>query len=165
MSKNASFVSTEILKAKLTPEQVKEAREAFEMYDKDADSAITTTELIPALRALGYNSNQVILEKINEKDLESDDGSAKLSFEDFLDFIVMHIRYAFTSEDMMADFQLIDVDNDGKITKSELKGYLETLKIPFCDEEVDEIVNAADLNNDGSIDYKEFVIMMSPNPM
>lgn len=165
MSKDVDFIPTAILKAKLTDEQVREAQEAFEMYDRDADNTITTTELIPALRALGYNTNQVISEKIKEMDLESDDGVGKLSFDDFLNFIVMHIRYSFTSTDMMEDFKLIDVNNDGKITKSELKGYLERLKIPFSDEELDEIVNTADLDNDGSIDYKEFVIMMSSNPM
>lgn len=163
MSKDLNYIRTSILKAKFTDEQVREAREAFQMYDTDADDTITTTELIPALRALGYNSNQVILEKIKEMDLESDDGVGKLSFDGFLDFIVMHIRYSFTCADMMEDFKLIDVNNDGKITKFELKGYLESLKIPFSDEELDEIVNAADLNNDGSIDYKEFVIMMSPD--
>lgn len=165
MSEDFKFIPTSILKAKFSASQLKEAREAFEMYDKDTDEKITTSELIPALRALGYNSNQVILEKIKEMDLESDDGVGKLSFDDFLDFIVMHIRYSFKSEDMIKDFKLIDVNNDGKITKSELKTYLETLKIPFSDDELNEIVNAADLNNDGSIDYKEFVIMMSPNPM
>lgn len=165
MSKDVEFIPTAILKAKLTDEQVRDAQEAFEMYNKNANDTITTSELIPALRALGYNSNQVILEKIKEMNLESDDGVGKLSFDDFLNFIVMHIRYSFKSEDMMNDFKLIDVNNDGKITKLELKGYLESLKIPFSSEELDEIVNAADLNNDGSIDYKEFVIMMSSNPM
>lgn len=165
MSKSLEFVPTSILKAQLTEERVKEAREAFKMYDKDADDTITTTELIPALRALGYNSNQVISEKIKEMDLESDDGVGKLNFDNFLDFIVMHIRYSFTSEDMMEDFKLIDVNGNGKVTKSELKGYLESLKIPFSDDELIEIVDAADLNNDGNIDYKEFVFMMSPKPM
>lgn len=165
MSKNAEYVPTSILKAKLTQEQVKDAQEAFEMYDKDSDGTITTSELVQALRAVGCNSNQVILEKIKEVDDQSDDGVGKLSFDQFLDFIVTHNRFTFKSEDMMEDFKHIDVDNDGKITKSELKGYLESLTVPFSDDELDEIVNAADLDIDGSIDYMEFVTMMSSNRM
>jgi Ca2+-binding EF-hand superfamily protein len=156
-------ISSAIQKAKLTPTQLDEAREAFEMYDKDHDDMITTVELILALRALGYNANQVILERIREMELESDDGVGKLSFDEFLDFIVLYIRYSFSTDDMLEDFKRIDVDNDGKITKIELQNYLESLKIPFSNDEINEIVNAADLDKDGSIDYKEFVIMMSPS--
>jgi Ca2+-binding EF-hand superfamily protein len=164
MSIDINFLPSAILKAKLTssPSQLEEAREAFEMYDKDRDDMITTAELIHALRALGYNANQVILERIREMELESDDGVGKLSFDEFLDFIVMYIRYTFSTDDMLEDFKRIDVDNDGKITKIELRSYLESLKIPLSNDEIDEIVNAADLDKDGSIDYKEFVIMMSP---
>lgn len=161
MSKEINLVPTAILKAKFTSENMKEAQEAFEMYDKDGDNMITTIELVLALRALGFNSNQVIEERIIEMNKESN-GVGKLSFDDFLDFIVMYLRYAFTSEDMLEDFKLIDVDNDCKITKRELKSYLQTLNIPLSDEEIGEIVNSADLDKDGSIDYKEFVMMMAP---
>lgn len=159
MSKS-NLVPISIAKAKLTEENLKNAREAFELYDKNDSGTITTSELLPALRSLGYNSNQVILEKIREMDLESDDGVGKLSFEEFVDFVAMYFRYTYTMNDMLEDFKRIDVDNDGRITKLELKNYLEILKIPFSDEEIEEIVNSADLNNDGSIEYKEFVFMM-----
>lgn len=162
-SNATSFIPTAIVKAKFTSEKLKEAQEAFEMYDKDRDDAITTIELVLALRALGFNSNQVIVERIREIDLESKDGVGKLSFDEFLDFVAMYVRYTFTTEDMLEDFKLIDVDNDGKITKTELKSYFETLKIPLSNEEIDEIVDSADLDNDGSIDYMEFVNMMAPS--
>jgi Ca2+-binding EF-hand superfamily protein len=152
----------EIMKTKLTPQQLDECREAFELYMNEKDNTITTSELVSALRALGYNSNQVILDKIKEMDIEKEDGVSKLKFQDFLNFVVTYIRYAFSMEDMLSDFKLIDADNDGKITRIELQSYLESLKIPFSDEEIAEIVEEADLNNDGHIDYKEVVIMMCP---
>lgn len=152
----------ELLSRKITLEQLKECREAFDMYDNDKDEIITTAELVLALRALGYNSNKVVVEKIKEMDIDSDDGVGKLKFQDFLNFVVTSIRYAYTKDDMLTDFRHIDANNDGKITKLELQNYLESLKIPFSAEEIEEIVNAADLNRDGSIDYNEFVIMMSP---
>lgn len=160
--KSISFIPNEIVKAKFSSQKLKEAQEAFKMYDKDGDNMITTVELTPALRALGYNSNQVIVERITEMNRESSDGVGKVSFEDFLDVVVMYLRYTFTMNDMLEDFKLIDVDNDGKITKTELKSYLESLQVHLSHEEIEEIVNAADLDNDGSIDYMEFVIMMSP---
>jgi len=153
----------ELIKRKFSEEQQKECREAFEMYDADSDAMLTTKELIPALRALGYNPNAVVLEKIAEMDMESADGAAKLDYDAFLGFVAAQLRYAFTSNDMLRDFKAIDVNNDGHITKLELRTYLEKLKVPFSDDEIDEIVNGADLNNDGVIDYSEFILMMCPD--
>lgn len=152
----------EMIRRKLTLQQLSEAREAFDLYDDDKDGIITTKQVKPAMRALGYNPNSVVLEKIKAIDIESEDGEGRLKYEDFLNLVCQQIRYSFTSEDMFKDFQDIDVNNDGKITKLELRDYLKTLQMPFSDEEIDEIVFEADLNNDGLIDYKEFVIMMCP---
>ena len=153
----------ETLKAKITPQQLMECREAFDMYDSDEDGIITTTQLVSALRALGYNTSQIIIKKIKKKNLESEDGVGKLKFEDFVKFVIMYIRYAFTKDDMIADLRLIDVNNDGSITKLELENYLKDLTIPLSNDEIEEAVNAADLNNDGKIDYNEFAAMMCPH--
>lgn len=151
----------EIFNTKLTPEQLLDCREAFDMYDTDKDEIITTTQLVSALRALGYNTTQIIIiEKIKEMNVESEDGVGKLKFEDFLEFVKTCIRYAFTKDDMLSDLKLIDVNNNGRITKMELENYLKSLNIPLCNEEIEEAVNVADLNNDGNIDYNEFASMM-----
>lgn len=146
----------EILNVKLTHEKVMECKEAFDMHDSDKDEIITTTQLVSALRTLGYNTNQIIIERIKEVDIESEGGVGKLKFEDFLDFVKSCIRYAFTKADMVADLKLIDVNNDGRITKQQLQNYLKDLDIPLGDEEIEEAVNAADLDNDGWVDYNEF---------
>lgn len=153
----------EILKAKLTPQQLMDCREAFDMFDSDKDGIITTTQLVSALRALGYNTSQIIIKKIKKRNLESEDGVGKLKFEDFVKFVIMYIRYAFTKDDMIADLRLIDVNNVGSITKLELENYLKELTIPLSNEEIKDAVNATALNNDGKIDYHEFAAMMCPH--
>ena len=45
----------------------------------------------------------------------------------------------------------MDIDRDGFITTTELQEYLKNLKIPFTDQEVDEMVEEADINNDGNL--------------
>ncbi|KAG5680811.1 hypothetical protein PVAND_010296 [Polypedilum vanderplanki] len=154
----------EILNVEITTEKLEECREAFDMYDKDEDEIITTTELVPALRALGFNTNRIVIRKILEHDLYSDDGVGKLNFEDFIRFVILCKRCLFTKNDMMKDLRLIDKDNDGRITKLELKTYLKSLKIPFSMDELDDAVNAAsDSNNDdGVIDYEKFAELMCP---
>lgn len=50
----------------------------------------------------------------------------------------------------------MDIDKDGYITATELKDYLKNMKIPFGDEEIDEMVEEADTNHDGNI-LKAFI--------
>lgn len=150
-----SFNPNEMIRRKLTLQQLSEAREAFDMYDDDKDGIITTKEVKPAMRAFGYNPNSVVSEKIKAKG-KSEDVEGRLNYRE-------QIRYSFQSENMKKDFEDIDVNNDRKITKLELRHYLESLHMPSSDEEIDEIVFEADLNNDGFIDYEEFVIMMCPD--
>ncbi|XP_070506068.1 uncharacterized protein [Chironomus tepperi] len=133
------------------------------MFDSDEDGIITTTQLVSALRALGYNTSRIIIKKIKKRNLESEDGVGKLKFEDFVKFVIMYLRYAFTKDDMIADLRLIDINNDGSITKLELENYLKSLTIPLSNDEIVDAVNAADLNNDGKIDYNEFAAMMCPH--
>lgn len=145
-----------ILSIKFTPERLEEYREAFDMFDTDKDQIITTSQLVQALNALGYNTNQIVIQKIKDVDIESEGGVGKLKFEDFLDYVMSCIRYAYTKQDMMEDFKVIDVNGNGRITKYALRNYLKKLDIPLSDEEIGEAVEAADVNKDGWIDYEEF---------
>lgn len=157
------FDVIEMMVKKLSQTQLKEYREAFVMFDTDNDDFINTKELLPAMRAVGYNPNSVILDLIKEKDIDSDDGIAKLNFDEFVRTVCQQIRYSYTSDDIIEDFKLIDTDGDGKISKPELQTYLYNLKMPYSDEEIEEMVNEADLDNDGTINYQEFILMMCPN--
>lgn len=158
-----SVNTNEMLKKKLTPLQLSECREAFDMHDEDMDGVISTQVVVSALRAFGYRPNKPVMDKIKQLDMENEDGIGKLKYDNFLDLVCQQIRYSFTSEDLLEDLKAIDVNDDGKISKEELRKYLESLQIPFSDEELDEIVNDADLDNDSAIDYREFVIMMCPD--
>jgi calmodulin len=131
------------------------------MYDIDDDSIISTKDVLPALRALGYNPNTVIFDKIREIDMESEDDEGRLKYDDFLELVCQQIRYSFSKEDMLEDFKIIDINNDGEITRTELRNYLESLQLSLSDDEIDEIVSKADLNNDGSVDYNEFIFLMT----
>ena len=53
---------------------------------------------------------------------------------------------------------MIDKDNDGKITKNELKS---VLQLESADDKlIADLMSKADTNNDGVIDYQEFLNFM-----
>ena len=57
-------------------------------------------------------------------------------------------------------FRVFDRNGDGNISKSEFKHCMMHFGEQFTDEEVDEMIAAADSNNDGQIDYEEFSKMI-----
>lgn len=162
-STTSKFDIIEMMVKKLSQKQLKEYREAFVMFDTDKDEFLNTKELLPAMRAVGYNPNSVILDLIKEKDVDSEDGIAKINFDEFVRIVCQQIRYTYTSDDIIEDFKMIDTNGDGNISKSELQTYLSSLNMPYLDEEIEEMVNEADLDNDGTINYQEFILMMCPN--
>ena len=51
----------------------------------------------------------------------------------------------------------MDANKDGVVTKDELKNLLKGLGEDVTDEVVDEMISIADENNDGKIQFEEFV--------
>jgi len=61
---------------------------------------------------------------------------------------------------LLAEFKAIDLDSSGYINPTELKKGLKDRGVDMTDKEVDEIIGAADTDNDGKLNYEEFVNMM-----
>eukprot|EP00640_Fibrocapsa_japonica_P006837 CAMPEP_0113941546 /NCGR_PEP_ID=MMETSP1339-20121228/7439_1 /TAXON_ID=94617 /ORGANISM="Fibrocapsa japonica" /LENGTH=158 /DNA_ID=CAMNT_0000945721 /DNA_START=111 /DNA_END=587 /DNA_ORIENTATION=+ /assembly_acc=CAM_ASM_000762 len=58
-------------------------------------------------------------------------------------------------------FNLVDRDGGGTITKEELGELMDTLGIDASPEEIDLMINEIDQDNNGEIDFQEFVAVMS----
>jgi calmodulin len=142
----------------LTPEQIAEFREAFNIFDKDGDGRITAKELGTVMRSLGQNPSEAELQDmVNQVDL---DGNGTIEFDEFLYMMSRQMRDGDTEEDIKAAFRVFDKDGDGKITTAELTHIMKNLGEPLTQEEVDEMIAQADTNKDGIIDYAEFVHLM-----
>lgn len=57
---------------------------------------------------------------------------------------------------MKETFQSLDLDGSGYITKENLKKVFDAQDTPYTDKELEEMVNKADTNKDGQIDFEEF---------
>ena len=58
-------------------------------------------------------------------------------------------------------FNLVDRDGGGTITKEELGELMDTLGIDATPEEIDLMIHEIDQDNNGEIDFEEFVAVMS----
>lgn len=77
-----------------------------------------------------------------------------MSYKEFLAMIDI-VREA--DDEIKKQFEFFDTNNDGKISKKELKRGLKKLDVGKLSEKmVNEMMNAADLDGDGEVDFEEF---------
>ncbi|KAJ2251480.1 hypothetical protein GGI13_003819, partial [Coemansia sp. RSA 455] len=142
----------------LTPEQIAEYQEAFALFDKDGDGSITAKELGAVLKAAGQNPTDAELrDMVNELDV---DGNGTIDFEEFLTLMESHSTENSEEGELWDAFKIFDKDNNGFINKSELHLAMANLGETMTDEEIDAMIREADSDNDGHIDFKEFVKLM-----
>ncbi|KAK9360274.1 hypothetical protein V1504DRAFT_455471 [Lipomyces starkeyi] len=142
----------------LTEEQINEFKEAFSLFDKNNDGQITTKELGTVMRSLGQNPSEAELaDMINEVDVDND---GTIDFPEFLTMMARKMKDTDSEEEIKEAFRVFDRDNNGYISSTELRHVMTSIGERLTDEEVDLMIKEADTNNDGRIDYNEFVQLM-----
>ncbi|KAL3671482.1 hypothetical protein V7S43_003404 [Phytophthora oleae] len=136
-------------------------KETFALFDKDESGCIDRKELKDMLLALGQQlSSSEIDEIMRQADV---DGDGKISFTEFVSMMNQRLfrRGDLTAGDLKAAFDTFDVNHDGFITSVELEHILHVLgNKHISNEETCKILQAADKNEDGKIDYEEFCALM-----
>ncbi|NXG73071.1 CALMS protein, partial [Baryphthengus martii] len=144
---------------RLSEEQIAEFKEAFSLFDRDGDGCITTKELGTVMRSLGQNPTEAELrDMVGEVDA---DGGGTVDFAEFLSLMARKMRDADGEEEIREAFRVFDKDGNGYISAAELRHVMTNLGEKLTDEEVDEMIKEADCNNDGQVNYEEFVRMMT----
>jgi calcium-dependent protein kinase len=131
--------------------QIKELQTAFKDLDADGDGHLTTTELKEGLKKAGVKD-----EEIDRIYASMDvDGSGKIDYEEFLTSTIEK-RVKMEDSTLWNAFKMFDKNNDGKISREELKAVGENLDgAMFKKEALDELMKS-DNNGDGHIDFDEF---------
>lgn len=151
-------MSTEKRVLDVPEEELEEYRDAFNLFDKDGSGTITTEEFIKVLKNLGQKVSKEEADKIT-KDLDTD-GSGEVEFEEFVSYMVKLKEETKLSEEdeVILAFEVFDGNKDGFITNKEFRYILCNLGDErFTQDECDEVFKEADLDNDGRLNYREFV--------
>jgi len=135
-----------------------EFKEAFDEFDKDGSGTISTKELLQVMRSIGQNPTEdEILELVMEADLN---GDGTIDFQEFIEMMKRKSSETDQTESLKEAFKIFDKNRNGYIEAKELKQVTTTLGSQLTDEEFEDFWREADINNDGKLDYEEFIKIM-----
>ncbi|XP_077988101.1 neo-calmodulin-like [Glandiceps talaboti] len=144
---------------KLSEAQLAEFRESFSLFDKNKDDTIDKNELGMVIRSLGLNPTGAELDAmIAEIDLNA---NGTIEFNEFCNLMAKTLLdHPNADEEMMEAFRRFDRNNDGYVDAKEIEFVMQKIGDKMTKEEAQEMVNEADVDGDGRINYEEFVAIM-----
>ncbi|GAB4838675.1 Calcium-dependent protein kinase 5 [Ancistrocladus abbreviatus] len=144
-----------VIAESLSEEEIAGLREMFKSMDTDNSGAITFEELKAGLRRYGSTLKDTEIRDL--MDAADVDNSGTIDYGEFI-AATIHLNKLEREEHLVAAFQYFDKDASGYITIDELQQAC--AEHGMDDVFLEDIIREVDQDNDGRIDYGEFVAMM-----
>uniref|UniRef100_A0A0D3HG37 non-specific serine/threonine protein kinase n=1 Tax=Oryza barthii TaxID=65489 RepID=A0A0D3HG37_9ORYZ len=149
-------LSLQIIAERLSEEEIVGLREMFKAMDTKNRSVVTFGEL----KGLKRYSSVFKDTEINDLMEAADDTTSTINWEEFIAAAVS-LNKIEREKHLMAAFTYFDKDGSGFITVDKLQKAC--MERNMEDTFLEEMILEVDQNNDGQIDYAEFVTMMQSN--
>lgn len=144
-----------VIAERLSEEEIAGLKEMFKMIDTDDSGTITFDELKTGLRRLGSSLlDNEIKDLMEAADV---DNNGTIDYGEFI-AATLNLNKIEREENLFAAFSYFDKDNSGYITVDEIQQAC--IEYNMGEVHLDEMIKEADQDNDGRIDYNEFVAMM-----
>ncbi|CAL1542272.1 unnamed protein product [Lymnaea stagnalis] len=139
------------------------AAESFEQrvkifFDKaNGGNPITVGQLCRVITSACPNfkgTHQEIAQMFMEIDSDSD---KLISWDEFRKALLAKEHKEVTRTELEIKFKELDTDKSGKLDIGEVRKLLKALKINVSEDHLNKLFKAADPNNDGAIDFEEFL--------
>ncbi|XP_073935988.1 EF-hand calcium-binding domain-containing protein 7 isoform X2 [Castor canadensis] len=118
------------------------------IFKSSLENIISKDQLYLALQHAGRNPSQKTINKYWTPQ------TAKLNFDDFC--IILRKEKPTSKVELLKSFKQLDVNDDGFILHTDLYKFLTKRGEKMTQEEVNAIINLADVNADGKFDYIKF---------
>ncbi|KAK8708532.1 hypothetical protein V6N13_059570 [Hibiscus sabdariffa] len=153
--KKLKKMALRVIAQRLSQEEIAGLKEMFKMIDTDNSGQITYEELKAGLQRFGAN----LVESECRALMQAADvnNSGTIDYEEFV-AATLHLNMIEREDNLLAAFSYFDRDGSGYITQDELQNACQEFGI--TDIHIDELMHEVDQDNDGRIDYNEFVAMM-----
>ena len=153
------FVLT-YMASRLKDEEITNLEKIFLEIDTDKDGTLSFNEVKNCFLKLNKEKNLKITNKEIEEIFKSIDNNnnKRIEYTEFISAMMEQSTYC-KEEKLIDIFRMLDKDGSGRISKNEIKNVLD--KQGISEKDLKNFINIFDLDNDGQIDYDEFVTCMS----
>ncbi|KAF8093445.1 hypothetical protein N665_0383s0073 [Sinapis alba] len=148
-------MALKVIAESLSEEEIAGLRAMFEAMDTDNSGAITFDELKAGLRRYGSTLKDTEIQDLMEA--ADVDNSGTIDYSEFI-AATIHLNKLDREEHLVSAFQYFDKDGSGYITIDELQQ--SCVEHGMTDVFLEDVIKEVDQDNDGRIDYAEFVAMM-----
>ncbi|XP_031631051.1 calcium-binding protein E63-1 isoform X3 [Contarinia nasturtii] len=163
-----------VKKKGFTEEELHDLRIAFDLLDRNQDGRVTAGELQFMLKNLGIVVRDELIDDLIKE--ASHGGNGLMDEKEFRQWIsrIQSLQEESTqtpstsqtdtdddvTKDLIAAFRVFDRDGNGYITRDELQIAMEMMQENVTETQVTEMLQLADLDKDGKINYEEFVRLL-----
>ena len=144
----------------LSPSELAEFREVFDLVDKDHGGSISSTELAELMSTLGINASQ---EEIRAMVAEIDaDGNGDIDFDEFVAVMSRKVNADYTSKDVKRAFRTFSLGQpNGYVSlESVREALMNHGTVKLNEEQVEELLAQLESDSNGLFNYNEYVDMM-----
>jgi Ca2+-binding EF-hand superfamily protein len=129
-------------------------RELFNEFDKNKSGYLELKEVSTALRKclqdLGENEIKKTIDEVSNR-------YKMVDYNTFSSIIYKKTKGIDIADEVISAFKVFDKNDKGIISVNELRGVLTTIGDALTQKEIDAMINEADVDGDGNINYEEFV--------
>jgi calcium-dependent protein kinase len=148
-------IAIRVIAESLSEEEIAGLKEMFLMMDSDGSGAISFEELKEGLKKVGSNLMEEDIRQLMDAADVDHDGT--IDYGEFL-AATLNLNKIEREENLYAAFSYLDKDKSGYLTTDELQQACNDFHMgDMC---VEDLIREVDQDNDGRIDYNEFVTMM-----
>lgn len=152
LNKFRDAISTFITSQIISIHETKDLRNIFKNIDVNGDGKLSKEELIKGLTVHDeVQDMEAYIEKIIQE--VDTDGNGYIDYNEFIKATISQ-KKIYSKENLKKAFDMFDLDGSGKISSVELQKIFSMGEV--ADSLWSELVNQADKNFDGEIDFEEF---------
>ena len=139
-------------------DKVEEYKKIFKLHSNGENGYINKNDLVTIFKSINIEaSDEEIKEIIKQLDLEE---KKEINYDEFLSIINQREKDVDEQEEVLKAFKVFDKDGNGLININELKDIMLSIGNNWDENEINEMFADADYDNDGYINYEEFVRTM-----
>ncbi|CAH0555184.1 unnamed protein product [Brassicogethes aeneus] len=153
------------IKKEFTQKELEDLKTAFQLLDRNQDGKVTSREFRIMLLNLGIEIKEDVVEEILRN--ISHAGKELIDESDFLNFVRQiqnlcpELNKDDHQDDLLAAFQVFDIDNDGYIKRDELKIAMEMIGEPVTEEQISNFIVMTGTDEEGKISYEGFLKLLT----